>query len=357
MLNPDEGPTHQAIRDAVDALPQKTAMRPRDMATRIGVSEAELIAATAGPSGRRVAKRLPDVALAIVERLPSLGQVMALTRNKAAVHEKVGTYGELEGDSQVAGIYGDHIDLRLFLKSWRYSFAFEEPNSDSEFPKRSLQFFDTNGHAVHKVHLRPESNHAAFEQLVADMAGDTWEDDLAVEPMPQQKGPDRQQDATGLKMAWRELQNVHDFHLLLRRFEIDRLDALRCVSPEFAYETAPTAHRGLMETAAETGLPIMVFVNNRGCTQIHTGPIQELKGMGAWWNILDPGFNLHLKEDEIGSSWVVKKPTERGQVTSYEVYDRNGQLVLTLFGRREKGQPENPVWRELAESTASKEAR
>lgn len=354
MLDSEESSGHQAIRDAVDALPEKTAIRPRDMAVRIGVSEAELIAATAGPSGRQVAKRLSDEALAVVERLPSLGQVMALTRNQAAVHEKVGAYGGLEGDGQVAGIYGDQIDLRLFLRNWRFGFALEEPTAESEQPKRSLQFFDAYGHAVHKVHLRPESNHDAFVALVAEMADDAWEDDLKVEPVPA-KRPKPTVDVSGLRTAWRELQNVHDFHLLLRRFEIERLDALRCVGPEFAYETERTAHRGLMETAAESGLPIMVFVNNPGCTQIHTGPIQELKGMGAWWNILDPGFNLHLKEDEIGSSWVVKKPTERGQITSYEVFDLEGRLALTLFGRREKGRPENPVWRELAENIAPRE--
>ena len=347
MLDPDEGPTHQIIRDAVDALPQNTTMRPRDMAGRIGVSEAELIAATTGPSGRQVAKRLPDDALAIVKQLPSLGQIMALTRNQAAVHEKVGTYGKIEGDSQVAGIYGDQIDLRLFLRNWRFSFALEEPNPEGDQPKRSLQFFDARGHAVHKVHLRPESDHQAFAQLVAEHAIDAWEDDLAVKAPPAR--PSSQVvDVSGLRFAWRELQNVHDFHLLLRRFDIERLDALRHVGHEFAYETERTAHRELMEKSAADGLPIMVFVNNPGCTQIHTGPIHELKGMGAWWNILDPGFNLHVKEDEIGSAWVVKKPTERGQITSYEVFDREGRLSLTLFGRREKGQPENLAWRDLA---------
>lgn len=354
MLDPDEGATHQVIRGAVDALPQKTVMRPRDMAARIGISEAELIAATAGPSGRQVAKRLSDEALAIFKHLPSLGQVMALTRNQAAVHEKVGTYGGLEGDGQVAGIYGDQIDLRLFLKNWRFGFALEEPAPEGGQPKRSLQFFDGYGHAVHKVHLRPESDRDAFERLVADQATEVWEDDLAVQPAPAKRS-ERAVDVSGLRMAWRELQNVHDFHLLLRRFDIERLEALQRVGHEFAYETERTAHRGLMEKSAADGLPIMVFVNNPGCTQIHTGPIHELKGMGSWWNILDPGFNLHLKEDEIGSAWVVKKPTERGQITSYEVFDREGRLALTVFGRREKGQPENPAWRELAESISSKE--
>lgn len=319
------------------------------MADRIGVSEAQLIAATAGPSGRQVARRLSENTLDVVKRLPSLGQVMALTRNQTVVHEKIGTYGTLEGDGQVAGIYGDQIDLRLFLKNWRFGFTLEEPDPEGNAPKRSLQFFDARGHAVHKAYLRQESNHAAFERLVADMVVDAWNDDLAVEPPPARR-PDRPVDLSGLRLAWRELRNVHDFHLLLRRFQVERLEALRRVGLDYAYETKMTAHRQLMEAVAIEGLPIMVFVNNPGCTQIHTGPIHELKAMGAWWNILDPDFNLHLNEDEIGSAWVVRKPTEHGQITSYEIFDKAGQLNLTLFGRREKGQPENPVWRDLVAS-------
>ena len=138
--------TRQTIRAALDAMPQKTVIRPRDMAERIGVSEAELIAATAGPSGRKIAKRLNPDALSVCRRLPSLGQVMALTRNQLAVHEKVGTYGNLEGDNQVAGIYGDQIDLRLFLQQWQFGFVLDEPMDDSDQRKRSLQFFDARGH-------------------------------------------------------------------------------------------------------------------------------------------------------------------------------------------------------------------
>lgn len=368
MLDSEGSPNHQAIRDAVDALPEKTPIRPRDMAARIGVSEAQLIAATGGPSavggssatggssGRKIVRRLRDDMLDVVKGLPSLGRVMALTRNQVAVHEKVGVYGELEGDGRVAGVYGDQIDLRLFLKNWRFGFAFDEPGGQGETPKRSLQFFNACGHAVHKVHLRPESDHDAFERLVADTATDEWEDDLDVELPPARK-VSQLVDVSGLRFAWQELQNVHDFHLLLRRFSIERLEALRSVGTDFAFEAAPTAHRELCATAAADELPIMVFVNNPGCTQIHTGPICELKAMGVWWNILDPGFNLHLKEDEVGSAWVVRKPTERGQITSYEVFDREGRLALTLFGRREKGQPENPVWRDLVEATPPKEPR
>jgi putative hemin transport protein len=345
---------HRHIRQAVEALPSTTAMRPRDVAERIGVSEAALIAATQGPDAGGTATRLGGAMLGLVRRLPELGRVMALTRNQAAVHEKVGVYGELDGDEHVAGIYGDAIDLRLFLGRWRFGFAVDQPGADGEPRRRSLQVFDAHGDAVHKLHLRADSDHGAFERLVQDCAAD-WSDDLPIAP-PAARPASGPIDAAGLRLAWKELQNVHDFHLLLRRFQIERIEALRRVGQDHACEVAPGAHRELVASAARDGLPIMVFVNNPGCVQIHSGPVRELKVVGAWWNILDPGFNLHLKEDEIGSAWLVRKPTERGQITSYEIFDRQERLALTLFGERKKGEAENPAWRALAESIPPKEA-
>jgi putative hemin transport protein len=282
---------------------------------------------------------------------------MALTRNRVAVHEKVGVYGAPEGDATVAGIYGDAIDLRVFLRRWRFAFALSEPGVDGGSPKRSLQFFDARGDAVHKVHLRDESDHAAFERLLADLGDGAWEDNLPLEPAPADQRPEEPVDVVGLRQAWTELTNLHDFHLLLRRFRIERLEALRRVGHDYAFEVEPTAHRHLGEMAAASGLPIMVFVNNPGCVQIHTGPIKELKVMGPWWNILDPGFNLHLKEDEIGAAWVVTKPTDLGAVTSLELFDRDDELALTFFGRRGKGEMENPAWRDLVTGLSPKEVQ
>jgi putative hemin transport protein len=335
-----------AIRASLQQRPDALSLRPRDCAAWLGVSEAALVAATCGPAGDGTATRLAAEPAEIVRRLPSLGQVMALTRNQAAVHEKVGTYGQLEGEGAVVGIYGDAIDLRLFLRHWRFAFALDAPGRDGALPRRSLQFFDGRGDAVHKVHLRLESNCAAFAIMVAELANDGWQDDLALEPPAAQPVPRRPpQDVAGLRQAWRELGNVHDFHRLLRRFELDRLTALGAVGSDFAYPVSARAHRQLMTEVADASLGIMVFVGNPGCVQIHSGPIRQLKAAGGWWNVLDPGFNLHLHEAEIGSAWVVTKPTEHGPITSFELFDRAGELTLTLFGERARGQAENPAWR------------
>jgi putative hemin transport protein len=81
----------------------------------------------------------------------------------------------------------------------------------------------------------------------------------------------------------------------------------------------------------------MVFAGSRGCVQIHAGTIRNVKPMGPWLNILDENFHMHLRLDHIADLWAVRKPTDRGQVTSVEAYDANGSLIVQFFGIQEKG--------------------
>jgi putative hemin transport protein len=91
----------------------------------------------------------------------------------------------------------------------------------------------------------------------------------------------------------------------------------------------------------------MVFVGNPGCIQIHTGPVARIVPMGPWINVMDPGFNLHLRADHVREAWVVRKPTSDGIVTSLELFDATGETIALLFGARKPGKPEDERWREL----------
>ncbi len=105
--------------------------------------------------------------------------------------------------------------------------------------------------------------------------------------------------------------------------------------------------RTLLQDAAASGLPIMVFVGSRGVIQIHTGPVERIVAMDPWINVLDQRFNLHLREDGIASAWIVRKPTNDGVVTALEVFDASGEVIAMLFGKRKPGVPELLEWREL----------
>jgi putative hemin transport protein len=75
--------------------------------------------------------------------------------------------------------------------------------------------------------------------------------------------------------------------------------------------------------------------------------VKRVEVMGSWLNVLDPGFSLHMREDRIAATWVVKKPTSDGVVTSLELFDRDGEAMAMFFGERKPGKPELEPWRAL----------
>lgn len=326
-----------------EAEPQ---LRIRDAAARLGTSEAELLA-TRMPDG---VIRLRPEWRDIIGAAGSLSGVMALTRNEHCVHERHGIYGELSGGGHVGLIVGEDIDLRIFFSCWRFAFAVTEPNGEKQ--RHSLQFFDGQGAAVHKIYATNYTDMRAWASLVQRFTATEQDAKLAIEAAPVKAAPkaDSEIDAAKLKADWAALKDTHDFFPLLRRHKTAREQAFRLAGTEFAVQVDNNATRRMLQAASESGLPIMVFTGNHGMIQIHSGPVKKLVASGPWFNVLDPKFNLHLRDTAVASSWLVRKPTEDGIVTSLELFDAEGELVVSFFGKRKPGIPELPQWRALAES-------
>ena len=129
---------------------------------------------------------------------------------------------------------------------------------------------------------------------------------------------------------------------------MSRQQAFRLVGNDLACKVDNSALGQLLETARQDGNEIMIFVGNRGCVQIFTGPIARVEKMAQhaeWINIFNPDFTLHLIEDAIAESWVTRKPTSDGIVTSLELYAADGSQIAQLFGQRTEGTPEQSQWR------------
>jgi putative hemin transport protein len=333
-----------ALRSAWNDLKaRRKGVRARDSADELGVSEAELIASLIGAG----ATRLKTDGAKIIMDLPALGQVMALTRNEACVHEKIGPYTDVSINPGHGLVLGDKIDLRIFPAHWRNTFALVE-DTDSG-PRRSLQVFDAAGTAVHKIYQKPATDIAAFDALIGRWRADDQNPTMSVLPPLSKRGdrPDSEIDVESLRAHWAALQDTHDFFGLLRDHDVGRRQAMRLAGRDFTRQVQTTSLASLLEAARDAELPIMVFVGNQGCIQIHTGPVMNLKRMGPWFNVLDPDFNLHLREDQIDSAWVVRKPTRDGDVTSLELFDKDGFCFAQLFGARKPGKPELQAWRDL----------
>ncbi len=97
----------------------------------------------------------------------------------------------------------------------------------------------------------------------------------------------------------------------------------------------------------------MVFVSNRGCVQIHSGPVHDVRAVGQWDNVLDSDFNLHVRRDRLAQAFVVRKPTDAGVVTALELFDTDGTQALQMFGVRKAGERERDDWRALTAEIAA----
>jgi len=318
-------------------------LRERDLALNLGISELELLAAHCGEGVVRLEPRVGDVLLG----LQAVGEVMALTRDESAVHEKIGPYEKITLGEQAMMTLGAQIDLRIFPGVWKHAFAVEK--QDEGGVRRSLQFFDGAGDAVHKVHLRPASDLDAYAKLVDSLV--SADQSQTVEIVPVEAGEVEPSTATveELRDKWSKLTDTHEFFGMLRSLKLSRRDAMHMVGGDYAWSLEPGAVTDLMHGAAASALPIMCFVGNRGCIQIHSGPVASIKPMGPWINVLDETFHLHLRTDHIQEVWGVRKPTKDGHVTSGEVYDSEGRMIIQFFGKRHEGHDERPDWRNLVE--------
>lgn len=344
--------TAETLRDRDAGLLAKAGpVRARDAAQRLGVTEAELVAArVAGGAGSFLRRDAWRGSAPLIEALPEAGEVMALTRNAQCVSEVHGRYAVPEVFGGMAQVVGE-IDLRLFLAHWVHGFAVEEETRSG--PRTSLQVFDAAGEAVHKVYATVATDRAAFAGIVAAFDDpDPAPLVIAAPPPPPPDRPDAEIDVAGLRAAWAALEHSHDFSGMLRRLGVGRAQALRLVGPDFARPVPVSAARTALERAAAEAVPLMIFVGNRGCVQIHTGPVRRVEAVGRWVNVLDPRFNLHLREDRIAAAWVVRKPSLRGDVHALELYDTTGFAFAQVFGARPPGEREREDWRALVVGVA-----
>ncbi|MDR6514516.1 hemin-degrading factor [Chryseobacterium camelliae] len=315
-------------------------MRIRNAAAQLGVSEAELLATNIG-EGVTVLK--PEFQ-SILTDAEQLGKVMALTRNDECVHERKGVYQNPDFSSPHAQLFvGEDIDLRIFLNHWKLAFAVVEGD------KKSLQFFGKDGLALHKIYLTKDSSEEAFDTLVERYKADEQILSFEFEAVAAKttEKSDEEIDVEGFQKAWKELKDTHDFFMMTRKYGVSRTQALRLAPEGFARKIDNAKVVNVLEDASENNLPIMIFVGNRGIIQIHTGLVKKTLWHQQWFNVMDPDFNLHLDVTKIAEAWIVKKPTEDGEVTAIEVFNKQGDFIVQFFGKRKPGIPELQEWKDL----------
>lgn len=320
----------------------------RDIARLMTITEAELAYARVGHDAWRLQGEIRDILAA----LENVGETKSICRNEYAVHEQLGafTHQHLSGHAGLV-LNPRALDLRLFLNQWASAFHLCEATARGE--RQSIQFFDHQGEAVLKVYATENTDIAAWGDVLSRfiIAGNP----PVMLKAAEQPALSQDADASKVDAEWRAMTDVHQFFSLLKRHNLSRQEAFRLVGDDLACKVDNHALAQLLTRASQDRNEIMIFIGNRGCVQIFTGAVEQWVPMKGWLNIFNPTFTLHLLEEAIAESWVTRKPTADGHVTSLELFAADGTQIAQLYGQRSEGEPEQAQWRSQIDALTAKE--
>lgn len=320
----------------------------RNLADLLNVSEAKILHSRVGKDGsQRLSANIPD----LLQALSTIGEVKAITRNEFAISQQIGQYDNAKFSSH-AGLFLNPrgLDLRMFFAQWDSVFALNENISNGEH--HSIQFFDKHGDALHKVYATEHTDMSAWNALIKQYATEHNPELIINKVQPFSEQPINEALAQQLEQQWRSMTDVHQFFILLKNNNLSRQQVFRAVSDELAWQVPINSLSQLLSIAYEQQNEIMLFVGNRGCVQIFTGLIERLSPLFEedsginWLNVFNSNFTLHMIENGVTECWVTQKPTQDGFVTSLEVFDRNGNQIIQMYGQRTEGEPEQKIWRD-----------
>ncbi|CAI3923135.1 hemin-degrading factor [Commensalibacter papalotli (ex Botero et al. 2024)] len=319
----------------------------RDLATMIGISEAELCYARIGAD----VKPFSTDFAALLKELHKVGETMNIVRNEYAVHEQAGQYDNVKlGNHGGLVLNPRALDQRLFVSKWVSSFYIKEMTKRGE--KESIQIFDAYGDAILKIYMTDNTNRQEWDALVTQFVMESL-DQFLVSPH-EHISENLLFDAKKIEEEWRAMTDVHQFFNLLNRHNVTRQQAFSSVSDTLACQVDNSALSEILNLALNDGNEIMIFIGNRGCVQIFTGVIEKLMPKDNWLNIFNPKFTMHLMEDQIAETWVTRKPTKEGYVTSLELFAKDGTQIAQLYGQRTEGDLEQETWRNQIDAVALK---
>src|SRR5262245_37450321 len=110
--------------DAWLAMRRGSDHRLVEIAQAIGVTEAELVASACGSTADVKAKRLREDWTGLLEALPALGPVNAISQNEGAVLEVAGRYENV--DAPRSAVPAGRIDVRFTLDHLKFGFLLTE---------------------------------------------------------------------------------------------------------------------------------------------------------------------------------------------------------------------------------------
>ena len=252
-------------------------LRIRDAAFKLNLSEAELLSTK---SGEQVNFLKVVDKIDFLKKILTLDKLMFLSRNDYVVHEKTVFCQdvELKGGSLIKFKNSQTDILKFDIDSIKYIFSEKKIHNNKNL--RSIQFFNQAGSSVFKIYLKSDQGEA-FDKLISEFQVDYNF----------------------------ELQSSLYFNtseILTRRKDLcrDSFDSFKykdLIEWKCSSINKTGVFRNILEVASKEKYELGIYVIGPNCNQFHFGHIEKVVDYRGWLNVLDPEFNIHVKEDFIES--------------------------------------------------------
>jgi putative hemin transport protein len=316
--------------DAWLAMRGSSDHRLVEIAQAIGVTEAELVASACGATAELGAKRLDEDWAGLLETLPALGPVNAISQNEGAVLEVAGRYENV--DAPRAAMPAGRIDVRFTLDHLKFGFLLTEMTPRGA--RQSLQLFDEAGSSIHQVVIEQPSMARALEPLVRRCGAEPL---VVTQFVPPVAAIEPSVDVEAMRAAWYDMQSPRDFGKLLETFQLTELQALELAGSELAFRVPAETLEKVLGLCVDLGVPIRAVVRNRGIRQTYVGTLNKLERIRRWLTFTGPTFRLRIRDELAESAWIVRRLYRTGPVTSLELYAATGEQLVSIGGSRDPG--------------------
>jgi putative hemin transport protein len=274
-------------------------MRTREAAMELGCGEADLVAAGIGSTA--VWRLDGDRAKDWLGRVAEQAGWMWLVRNDWAVLEKDVT--GLRAAGETFGYTDEETEVGLDAGAFRSGICLlTEPEQRLAL---SIQVFNARGEAVLKLYLKKKDRKEAVLSELKSHLREVGENRLSV---------------PGAPVGSPEMETV----------------------PESEWTVEASLHRDLIEAARDRKEALELSAANSGARMRVRWQPRTIRPMETWFNILDRGFNLHLREEGLRET---RCSVSAGMLTARMLHDNGDEgLRLKLPAEAARGIPALRKW-------------
>ena len=249
-------------------------MRNYDISREIKISEGELLSLKINSNLKYL--DIPDQ-IQFFNDIKRLKKVMFLTRNDDIVHEKTIIPNKLDIISNENNILLTCESPLLKFNDNLWEYAFSEYKITKNRELRSFQFFDKSGDSVLKIYLKSDD----VEKF----------NDISIK---YESSYSYQLQGTCLP-SYNTNKSLKELVLLKKSININNT-----WNKKMFYSKA--LFRKMLQYLSKNKNEVSLYIIGNKSVQYHVGIINKVVDFSSWLNVLDPNFNIHVKEKNISSN-------------------------------------------------------